>query len=31
LAAMLAGIALGQFAGEVWAGLLYLLRQASGG
>ncbi len=30
-AALLAGIALGQFAGEVWAGLLYLLRQASGG
>jgi hypothetical protein len=31
LAAMLAGIALGQFAGDVWAGLLFLLRQASGG
>src|SRR5262245_43973749 len=31
LAAMLAGIALGQFAGDLWAGLLFLLRQASGG
>jgi hypothetical protein len=31
LAAMLAGIAFGQFAGDVWAGLLFLFRQASGG
>jgi neural Wiskott-Aldrich syndrome protein len=31
LAALLAGIALSQFAGDVWAALLFLLRQASGG
>ncbi|HXE69170.1 MAG TPA: Clp protease N-terminal domain-containing protein [Hyphomicrobiaceae bacterium] len=31
LAALLAGIAFGQFAGDVWAGLLFLLRQAGGG
>jgi hypothetical protein len=31
LAAMLAGIAFGQFAGDGWAGLLFLFRQASGG
>jgi len=31
LAALLTGIALGQLAGEVWAALLFLLRQASGG
>jgi len=27
----LTGIALGQLAGDVWAALLFLLRQASGG